>query len=99
MKALGVLALVGLAALVSGCENVMVNMADNVLSSATGRECSVSRLFREVVLCRPEAPEVAAREPTLFCYRTLGTVDCYAEVDPYKATKGLVNQPRPPIGD
>lgn len=56
-------------------------------------------MFRDDELCRPEAPEVAVREPTLFCYRTLGIVDCYVEVDPYKATKGLVNQSRPPIGD
>lgn len=40
MKALGALALFGMAALASGCEIVMADIANNVLSSATGRECS-----------------------------------------------------------
>ena len=43
--------------------------------------------------------EVTGRKPTLVCYRTLGTVACYVEVDPYTATEGLVNEPRPPIVD
>ena len=99
MKALRALVLVGMAMLASGCETVMVNLVDNALSSATDRECSVSGMFRGDVLCQPAAPVITVGEPPLFCYRTLGTVDCYAETDPYKATKGLVNRPRPPIGD
>lgn len=58
---------------------------DMAASAVSGRDCSIVHLDRGELYCRPrERPP----EPPVFCTRSLGTADCWA--DP----KTLPNRPR-----
>lgn len=62
---------------------------DHVATWVTGEECSALQAERTGEYCRTEA-EIAAAEqaaapsqaPPVYCYRTLGEVDCRSEPDP-----------------
>lgn len=58
---------------------------DLAYSLATGRNCSIVRLDQGLSYCKPHDPP--APQP-LFCARSLGVVDCYAE------PAGLLQHPR-----
>ncbi len=64
-----------------GCTLAAVAIVDNALSNAMGQECMLARAFKETSICRDAfTPPVP---PDVYCYRTLGGVDCYATADPY----------------
>ena len=49
---------------------------DALWSLVTGRDCSVVRLDQGKRWCRPMEP---LPEPPVYCTRSLGTVDCWAD--------------------
>jgi len=49
---------------------------DLVVSAVTGRDCSVVHLDRGERYCYPREP---APEPPVFCTRSLGVADCWAD--------------------
>lgn len=64
----------------AGCAADTVEAIDAEVSGIVEKDCRVAYLFRGRRYCRqPEEPEA----PPLYCFRTLGGVDCYAEEDPY----------------
>jgi hypothetical protein len=78
---------VGAAALVSGASIVAFHRTpvDMAVSAATGRDCSAVYLDKGERYCRPKDQ---APETPVFCTRSLGVADCWA--DPRK----LPNHPR-----
>jgi hypothetical protein len=58
---------------------------DVVISALTGRDCSVVNLDKGERYCRPKELPL---EPPVFCSRSLGVPDCWAEPDK------LPNKPR-----
>lgn len=55
---------------------------DLLASAVTGLDCDTIRKSRDKgPLCRPEQEEVI--EAPVYCYRTLGTINCFDRPDPY----------------
>lgn len=92
------LALVALLAMLGACENAALLAAagsttsltmtrklppDHLASVMLGAECSVVTLEEHGYYCKPRRADVLDAQPPLYCYRTLGVPDCYAEPDPY----------------
>ena len=65
-----------------GCTSLALETAEAKLSQLTDSECSYSHVLVGEAYCR-ERTVARAQEP-LYCFNTLGGVDCYAEPDPYK---------------
>ncbi|MCR9220851.1 MAG: hypothetical protein NXI21_11540 [Alphaproteobacteria bacterium] len=63
---------------------------DYIAEAVTGLDCSYIRhLDDKGPLCRPERREVIERP--LYCYRTLGQIECFEERDPYGIGQRTVN--------
>lgn len=56
--------------------------SDNVMSLATGKDCSTIRAKDEGRYCVAKNPPI--ERPDVYCYRSLGQVSCYREPDPYQ---------------
>ena len=64
--------------------------SDLIASAGTGQDCDTIRKSRDKgPLCR--APREEVIEAPVFCYRTLGTVNCFAEPDPYGYDQQEIN--------
>ena len=62
---------------------------DHLAEAITGLDCSTVRMINDQgPLCRREEPIVI--EPPLYCYRTLGSIDCYREPDPFNSGADIV---------
>lgn len=90
--------MVAVAGFLSGCETAVVAVLDKSLSNATGQECSLARAFGGGDWCHGVQPEEADANASLYCYQTLGTVDCYNEADPYDPGKARATEPPRPLG-
>jgi hypothetical protein len=64
---------------------------DIVASAVTGRECSVVRLEHWQSWCAP-TPVV---QPTPYCTRSLGSVDCWTSPPPGAPRQGVADPVRP----
>ena len=59
---------------------------DLLAEYATGKDCNaIRRMEDKGPLCRSPARIVEYIEPLIYCYRTLGAVECYDRPDPYNA--------------
>lgn len=68
-------------------------LADHVVSSATGQNCSTISMQETGVYC-PQ--ELVVDRSGVHCYRTLGDVECYAIPDPYRNhNQQLGSEPAP----
>lgn len=67
-------------------------VVDTVYSAATGQDCSLANAAREGRYCGREDAPATAR----YCTRSLGTVDCWTETDPYGPQRGVADTPVPP---
>ena len=57
---------------------------DLLAEYATGKDCNaIRRMEDKGPLCRSPARIVEYIEPLIYCYRTLGAVECYDRPDPY----------------
>jgi hypothetical protein len=54
---------------------------DHLFSMTTKQDCNVLRAKDGGKYCESRNPPVD--QPEVFCYRTLGAVSCYKEMDPY----------------
>jgi hypothetical protein len=65
------------------------SISGNVIHALTGKDCVPLNILAGKPMC-PDPEETAAKEPeetaakeeAVYCYRTLGQVDCHAEPDP-----------------
>lgn len=63
---------------------------DLIASAVTGLDCDTIRKSRDKgPLCRPQEQDVIERP--IFCYRTLGTINCFDRPDPYGYPQRTVN--------
>ncbi|MDP6341969.1 MAG: hypothetical protein QF578_03310 [Alphaproteobacteria bacterium] len=71
-----------LAAPSAGCTAVAVTAlksVDNTVSKLVEQDCQILRVVNGNEICRDETITVV---PSVYCYRTLGAVDCYDRADP-----------------
>lgn len=86
MRSLFPFVLLAAGAALAGCAAV-----DAQVSALTDRHCASSRLISGKSYCA--APE-AVGQSKLYCFKTLGDVDCYRAADPYgigQTGRALVN--------
>ena len=63
---------------------------DHLASYITGLDCDTIRASQDKgPHCRPPHEEII--EPPVYCYRTLGTIDCFRSPDPYGYNQREVN--------
>lgn len=67
-------------------------LPDHIVSATTGRDCSIISWTETGVYC-PE--QVVVDRSNLYCYRTLGGVDCHNLPDPYKNSQTALASPPP----
>lgn len=67
-------------------------VTDHIASAVTGRDCSIITLNETGEYC-PE--QVVVDRSNLYCYRTLGGVDCHTLPDPYKNSQTSLASPPP----
>ncbi len=67
---------------------------DHVLSSATGRDCSVLSYEKTGTYCPPYPQEVDRSKLT--CIKTLGEVECHQQPDRYANGERTLASPPPP---
>ena len=73
-------ALAAALAVLTGCETVAVSALNGAASEIADRDCALERLFsREPVCLDPPEPTPPPVIPTVFCFRNIGGVSCYAE--------------------
>jgi hypothetical protein len=59
------------------------SIAGNVIHALTGKDCVPLNALAGKPICPEEKEDAAAKEEApVYCYRTLGQVDCHAEPDP-----------------
>lgn len=68
-------------------------ITDHVVSLVKDEDCRTTAYFETGHYCQPHAEEVVTvvREP-VYCYRTLGDVDCHAMPNPYGGRAQPVSQ-------
>jgi hypothetical protein len=97
MKALLVAGLVLVGAAASGCSGSSLaimgadavtqvasgrSITGNVIHAFTGKDCVPMNVLSGKPMCPEEEKAAAKDEAPVYCYRTLGQVDCHAEPDP-----------------
>ncbi len=93
--------LVGFAVAGSGCliantiASQTVGSIDQVVSMKLEKDCSMAYLVEGTAYCRDRVVENG--RPHVYCYRTLGGVDCYAERDPYNVQSHDRTRPTSPL--
>ncbi|CAK0758603.1 exported hypothetical protein [Azospirillaceae bacterium] len=65
---------------------------DHLLSMATGRECSIVTFEQTGHYC---PPNITVDRSGVYCYRTLGEVDCHQLPDPYQNGQSQLASPPP----
>jgi hypothetical protein len=74
--------------------NNTIGAFDKSVSLKRDQDCSVLYLIDGAPYCRERL--VPDHRKPVYCYRTMGGVDCYAEKDPYgSAQSGRVRPPQP----
>jgi len=58
------------------------SISGNVIHAFTGKDCVPMNIFAGKPMCPEETAAAAKEEAPVYCYRTLGQVDCYTEPDP-----------------
>ena len=88
--------LMGFAPMLGGCGIAAVTVIDETMSSFTGQECRVRHVFQDDKAICYEAVSLP-EGPRVYCYRTLGGVDCYREPNPLGDAEFKI-EPKPPLG-
>lgn len=57
-------------------------LTGNLIHAMTGKDCVPLNLFAGRPMCREDTQTAAAETAPVYCYRTLGQVDCHSEPDP-----------------
>lgn len=78
----------------AGCAEGTFAKLDDRISQGTDSDCAIDRLFSFKAVCREPAP--AATE-AMYCYRTIGNVNCYGSPDlTVTDPKGVADAKSPP---
>ena len=91
-----VLVLTLVAPLLGGCGIAAVTAIDETMSSFTGKECRVRHVFQDDRAICYEAVALP-QGPRVYCYKTLGGVDCYREPNPLAGAE-FQSEPKKPLG-
>ena len=81
----------------SGCAAVAIGVPiaagaiDTKVSQSTDGECSVENILVWDSFCHKTEAKVP---PQLYCFRSIGGVDCYPESDPYQVSASGRSPPR-----
>lgn len=81
MRGLTIMALIGAAVATSGCSSDIFKTVDKNVAGIFGDSCSFTNLSSGDDFC-PSKKEIFV-QPPLYCYKTLGSVNCYREENPY----------------
>ena len=73
------------ALMTSGCSSDVFKKVDQKVAGLFGESCSFTNLSSGNDFCMTEQ-EVHV-QPEVYCYRTLGSVNCYAEENPYNTER------------
>jgi len=79
----------------SGCTSLAVETAEKKLSQWTDAQCSYAHVLVGEPYCIK--PTEAKARPPLYCFHTLGDVDCYATADPYHINPSGRSLQAPPL--
>jgi hypothetical protein len=90
-----IVALVVLLGGASGCTTLAFETAEKKLSQWTDAQCSYAHILVGEPYC--VKPEAAKEQAPLYCFRSLGDVDCYAEADPYAINPSGRTLQAPPL--
>lgn len=72
-------------ALLAGCMPLTDRtVVDEVYSFVTDRDCSTIRAMNGDYYCREHLPTNKVVETRLYCYRSLGSITCYDQPQPYQ---------------
>ncbi len=73
--------LLALMSLTSGCTTAAVAVIDEKISQMTEKECTTVNIMLGEDYCRDKKRHI--KQEQVYCYKTLGGIDCYATKDPY----------------
>jgi len=80
----------------TGCTTAAVAVIDEKISQMTDQDCTTVNIMLGENYCRDK--DRAIKQEQVYCYRTLGGVDCYREENPYDTDKSPRVQPSPVLG-
>ena len=74
----------------TGCTTAAVAVIDEKMSQLTGEECTTVNIMFGEDYCRARQREI--KQDPVYCYRSLGGVNCYSQKEPYAAPSDRVRQ-------
>jgi len=74
----------------AGCTTAAIAVIDEKMSQLTEKDCTSVNIVFGDGYCKEKTRPIN-QEP-VYCYRTLGGIDCYAEKDPYAGPSGRVRE-------
>ncbi len=81
MRRLKIILVVSIAVSTAGCSSDVFKTVDKKVAGVFGDSCSFANLSKGDDFC-PTKKEIFV-QPPLYCYKTLGSVNCYSEENPY----------------
>ena len=87
MRCLKISLLLGAALVIGGCSSDVFKKVDREVAGWFGESCSFTNLSSGDDFCMPE--KEAHMQPLVYCYKTLGSVNCYAEENPYHTERSV----------
>jgi hypothetical protein len=85
VRSFGIATLIAATFLVGGCSTDVFKTVDQNVAGIFGETCSFTNLSSGKDFC-PSKSEMFV-QPPLYCYKTLGAVNCYNEENPYITEK------------
>ncbi len=86
-RVVGVFILMMAASVLGGCTSAAIGVIDAKMSQITKQECSSANVLFGDSYCAPKVE--LAKQEEIHCYRTLGSVDCYRDENPYITEKSV----------
>lgn len=80
----------------TGCTTAAVAVIDEKISQMTEKDCTTVNIMLGEDYCRDR--DRSLRQEQVYCYRSLGGVDCYREKNPYDTDKSPRVQPAAVLG-
>ena len=72
----------------TGCTTAAVAVLDEKVSQMMEKDCTTVNIMLGESYCKAKRNEI--KQEPVYCYKTLGGIDCYAEKGPYKSTSPRV---------
>ncbi len=69
----------------TGCTSAAVAVIDEKISQMTEKNCTTVNIMLGEDYCRDKIRHL--KQEAVYCYKTLGGVDCYREKNPYKTER------------